>query len=151
MNIRLIIAFAAASAAIAVGTASGATQRNGAFKTPSGNIVCFHSAGPNDRPLDAIVACGIHSGLKPPPTRRVCADGDNVSDRVELLATGRVRVPSCAGDPGAFVGERSATVLAYGRTWSGSGLRCTSAFAGLTCRNRSGHGFFLSRARWRSF
>jgi hypothetical protein len=42
-------------------------------------------------------------------------------------------------------------VLGYGKTWSGGGLRCTSAFKGLTCRNKSGHGFFLSRAHWRSF
>ena len=38
-----------------------------------------------------------------------------------------------------------ARVLAYGTTWAGGGLRCTSAETGLTCRNRSGHGFFLSR------
>jgi len=42
-----------------------------------------------------------------------------------------------------------ARVLDYGTTWSGGGVRCTSAATGLTCRNRSGHGFFLSRERWR--
>jgi hypothetical protein len=61
-------------------------------------------------------------------------------------------VPSCAGDPGPFVGEHSAPVLGYGKTWKQSdGLHCTSAFKGLTCRNKSGHGFFLSRAHWRKF
>jgi hypothetical protein len=44
-----------------------------------------------------------------------------------------------------------ARVLAYGKTWAGEGLRCTSAEIGLTCRNRDGHGFFLSRERWRAF
>jgi Family of unknown function (DUF6636) len=42
-------------------------------------------------------------------------------------------------------------VLGYGTTWSGGGLRCTSAVNGLICRNKSGHGFFLSRERWRAF
>jgi hypothetical protein len=42
-------------------------------------------------------------------------------------------------------------VLGHGKTWSGNGLRCTSAVKGLTCRNKSGHDFFLSRAHWRAF
>ena len=122
----------------------------GFFKTPSGNIVCFHSPGPADMPR-AFLACGIKSGLKPPPPRRPCQDGDYAGDRVTMLATGRVSVPSCAGDPGALVGEREARVLGYGTTWSGGGLRCTSAETGLTCRNKDGHGFFLSRENWRVF
>ena len=35
--------------------------------------------------------------------------------------------------------------LAYGRSWTWHGIRCSSQRAGLRCRNRSGHGFFLSR------
>jgi hypothetical protein len=127
-------------------------SRSGAssyFRTPTGNIVCFHAGA---RPGPALVLCGIKSGLKPAPPRRSCTEGEFVSDRVELRVTGRTEVPSCAGDPGPFVGLHvGAHVLGYGKTWSGSGLRCTSAIAGLTCRNRSRHGFFLSRAHWRSF
>ena len=123
---------------------------SGFFKTPSGNIVCFYSPGPKDMP-QWFLGCGIKSGLKPAPPRRVCKEGGYAGDRVELFATGRVRVPSCAGDPGAFVGLLVARVLRYGKTWSGGGLRCVSAFKGLTCSNESGHGFFLSRTRWRAF
>lgn len=47
--------------------------------------------------------------------------------------------------------ESVARMLGYGKTWSGGGLRCKSEFTGVTCRNRSGHGFFLSRERRRSF
>jgi hypothetical protein len=36
-------------------------------------------------------------------------------------------------------------------TWSGGGLRCTSALPRLTCRNRRGHGVFLGSERWRAF
>ena len=41
--------------------------------------------------------------------------------------------------------------LGYGRTWSFHGFACTSQRIGLTCRNRSRHGFFLSRALERTF
>jgi len=132
---------------------TAAAPRFDHFKTPSGNIVCLTildsrvSAGGSP----AVVHCGIHSGLKPPPPRRPCQDGGYAGDRVSLESTGRVEVPPCAGDPGAFVGEEAARVLAYGKSWRGGGLRCTSAETGLTCRNRDGHGFFLSRERWRSF
>jgi hypothetical protein len=34
--------------------------------------------------------------------------------------------------------------LGYGKTWSAYGFSCHSAKSGLTCQNRSGHGFFLS-------
>jgi len=124
---------------------------SGYFKTPSGNIVCFHSPGPKDDPQSALVVCGIKSGLKPPPPHRRCKEGGYAGDRVVLLVTGRAHAPSCAGDPGPFVGLRHARLLGYGKAWSGRGLRCTSAFKGLTCRNKVGHGFFLSRAHWRAF
>jgi hypothetical protein len=122
---------------------------SGYFKTPSGNIVCFYLLGSG-----ASVVCGIKSGLrpKPPYTARCKAAGlDYNADRIFLGATGRAQPRPCSGDAGPFVGEHGAGVLAYGKTWSGGGLRWTSTRAGLTCRNRSGHGFFLSRAHWRSF
>jgi hypothetical protein len=122
----------------------------GHFKTPSGNIVCAYVVGKNVDPQPSVF-CGIKSGLKPAPPRRACKDGDYAGDRVLLPATGRPFAVTCAGDPGPFVGESGARVLGYGKTWSGGGLRCMSAVSGLTCRNRSGHGFFLSRKRWRQF
>jgi hypothetical protein len=125
----------------------------GHFKTPSGNIVCLHSPGPADRPV-ARVVCGIKSGLKPKPpyTARCRQLGlDHTADRINLEATGRALPSPCSGDAGPLLGERDARVLGYGKAWSGGGITCRSAFTGLTCRNRSGHGFFLSRARWRRF
>jgi hypothetical protein len=120
--------------------------KDGFFKTPSGNIVCYHSPGPKDLPR-AFLACGITSGLKPAPPRRACQEGGYAGDRVELHATGRVYVPSCAGDPGALVGLPVARLLGYGKRWSGGGFRCVSTYKGLICRNKSGHGFFLSGSR----
>lgn len=121
----------------------------GFFKTPSGNIVCYMS-GPGADP--GLVECGIVSGLDPPPPARECTDGGPVSDRVILFATGRTRVPRCAGDIGPFQGLTvGADVLEYGQTREAPGVSCMSATEGLTCRNGAGHGFFLSRGSWRRF
>jgi hypothetical protein len=122
--------------------------KNGAFKTPSGNIVCGYSI---DSFGAASMECGIKSGLKPPPPRVHCSAGDPNDKRVSLTATGRAVPVTCAGDPGPFLVESRASILGYGRTWSGGGISCTSESAGLTCKNRVGHGFFISRERWRTF
>ena len=63
-----------------------------------------------------------------------------------MYSSGRVYV--------GFIMGNAATelpTLAYGRTWSWHGFRCNSATTGLTCRNTSGHGFFLSRESQRVF
>ena len=127
-----------------------ACSRSGYFKTPSGNMrLLHHSPGP--RTCRGRFWLWDQERAQACAPRRPCAEGGYAGDRVSMNATGHVSVPPCAGDPGALVGEREATVLAYGKTWSGGGLRRTSAVAGLTCRNKSGHGFFLSRAAWRTF
>jgi hypothetical protein len=97
------------------------------------------------------VFCAIKSGLRPPPPKVECEEGGYTDRLIFLNLTGRSTVPSCWGDPGPVVGEEQAKVLAYGRTWRFRSLRCTSAKKGLTCRNGSGHGFFLSRERSRRF
>jgi hypothetical protein len=138
--------------AVATAAAAGTgTVEYGWFKTPSGNIECGYEYGEGPTSLQ----CGIKSGLKPPPPRRgpTCAQ----SNRVILGATGRPATGRsiCPGedesDAGPFAGEAAARVLGYGHMWTHGGIRCTSAFGGLTCRNESRHGFFLSRARWRAF
>jgi hypothetical protein len=66
--------------------------------------------------------------------------------------TGRSPCPGeNEGDASVLAYESQARVLAYGNSLAGGGISCRSEFTSLTCRNRSGHGFFLSRERWRSF
>ncbi len=120
-----------------------AGQRSGTFRTPSGNIVCGYG--------DAFVECGIKSGLEPAPKAVNCRAGDFTDKRVSLTATGRAIPVTCAGDPGPFAFASKAWVLGYGESWEGGGIGCLSETKGLTCRNRNGRGFFLSRGRWRSF
>jgi hypothetical protein len=132
------------------GPSAGGRYKNGYFKTPSGNIQCDYGYGGSAR---AYVRCGIKSGLKPAPPGRgpKCFQAPWLS----LGATGRAELgPStCPGEDAPDAGPFAdvGTVLAHGKTWNGGGLRCTSALTGLTCRNKSGHGFFLSRERWRAF
>jgi hypothetical protein len=146
--------FVAVFAVLACGVAamaSAATESSGFFKTPSGNIVCGYDYGKFVK--EPFLVCGIASGLKPAPpkTGAACKHLDYVGNRVSLTATGRSHAIACAGDAGPFANPRAAQVLAYERTWRGGGFVCTSEETGLTCKNRRGHGFFLSRAYWRSF
>jgi hypothetical protein len=112
---------------------------DGAFKTPTGNIVCFLG---NEN-----VECVIKSGLNPaPPKKAVCDGGDPVSNRVNLLADGIAAPTDCAGDPGPLVFEADAKELADGTTMVKGEIGCVVFRFGLVCANSKGHGFFLSRA-----
>ena len=128
--VALVVAFGAIAA-------SAHAARYGAFKTPSGNIVCGYGGGS--------IGCGIKTGLRPAP-RNTCHDLDYSGKRMSLRTTGAAVVDLCAGDPGPFLVEAKASVLAYGSKWRGGGITCASRRTGLTCTNRSGHGFFMSRA-----
>ena len=140
---------AAVAAALTVSPAHARRVSIVYFKTPSNNIVCMFAGGlAGTKPF---VVCAIKSGLKPPPPKVRCREGDPTDQFVDLEQTGKATEPSCAGDPGPLVGEKQARVLKYGHTFKRKGLRCRSAVKGLTCRNKSGHGFFLSRGHSRRF
>ena len=131
-------------------TAGAASATRPYFETPTKNIVCGYFVGSG---YPQLLECGVASGLRPPP-RKPSGDGchvaDPVSNRVRLNATGRT-YGFCAGDLGVLAEQGIAPVLAYGTAWHQGAYRCSSAAAGLTCRNRSGHGFFLSRQTWHGF
>jgi hypothetical protein len=116
--------------------ATGADSRF--FRTPSGNIGCAIFQGE--------LRCDIRTGLKPRPPRPAGCELD-WGFGLTLGRTGRAGVV-CAGDT---VLDPDARVLPYGSTWRRSGIVCTSRATGLTCKNASGRGFFLSRQRWRRF
>ena len=132
--------------------AGSSASPSGYLKTPSGNIVCVYWLGTTP----PAIGCRMKSGLEPKPAtdRPGCPRTEDVT----LRATGRPTIGGRSicpgedeGDAGPLAYDAVARVLAYGKTWSGGGLRCASATTGLTCRNKSGHGFFLSRENWRQF
>ncbi|HEY6836928.1 MAG TPA: DUF6636 domain-containing protein [Gaiellaceae bacterium] len=108
------------------------------FRTPSSNIGCLYSAEPG--PGGPYLRCDILSGLKPAPKRpRGCTLDWKYGFRIR--PTGPA-LTVCAGDTTL---DRRAKAIPYGGTWSRGGFTCLSRKAGLRCRNRSGHGFFLSK------
>src|SRR4051794_13565668 len=99
------------------------------FKTPSGNIVCQASAGKLEC---AVLSQRAGSSL---PVYYLRPRG--TTQRHHVVGNPAVEVP----------------ILAYGKPKRllGGAATCTSQMSGLPCRNRSGHGFFLSKQRQRTF
>jgi hypothetical protein len=119
----------AAAALAALVLAPAAWAAVGGFATPSRNIACEADRAGHTTKLSCVV---------------FSSSGQRGEKTWWMLSTGRARV--------RFVQANIATevpVLRYGRTWRQNGFTCVSRRTGLTCRNRSGHGFFLSRARQR--
>ena len=118
------------------------TARAGAvisFRTPSGNIGCVYASGLG---APTSLRCDIRSRLRPRPRKPHGCDLD-WGDSYWMTATGRVGV-TCHGDTAILPNSR---VLRYGTRWKHAGFTCLSRVNGLRCRNRAGHGFFLSRRR----
>ena len=106
------------------------------FHTPSRNVACVETAA-----YSTSLRCDILSGLKPrPPRPRGCTLDWGFS--YVMPATGRALV-TCAGDS---ANDPRGKTIPYGVTWRIGPFVCTSKRIGLRCRNRSAHGFFLSRA-----
>jgi uncharacterized protein DUF6636 len=104
------------------------------FVLPSRNIGCVYGGS---------LRCDIRSGLKPAPSARCELDWTGIY----MERRGRPR-PQCAGD--TVLGSRL-PVLHYGAAWHRKGVTCRSRRIGLRCTNAAGHGFELSRDRWRLF
>jgi hypothetical protein len=113
------------------------------FQTPTRNIVCGGTNG-----SQAWLRCDITSGLKPKPARPKSCEFD-YGGTLTLSAKGRARI-GCVSDA-VLPNPPKAPVLAYGKVWRHGPFRCKSARTGLTCRNKAGHGFFLSRQSWKRF
>jgi hypothetical protein len=143
-----------ASAALAllalavVGSRAQAKDEVLGFSTPSKNIGCVYArfdAHPNAPASPAELRCDVRTGLRPKPARPRRCDLD-WGDSLSMGKTGRVSVV-CHGD--TALGSKH--ILGYGKTWRHDGFTCASRLSGLTCKNLSGHGFFLSRQRSRVF
>jgi hypothetical protein len=135
-----LLALLTGSASVAAG-ASVVLQ----FRTPTGNIGCAYSAGlvGDEAPT---VRCDIRSRLHPEPKAPASCRLD-YGDSIQVTRTGPA-VLVCHGD--TAIDPRS-RVIAYGHLFRRGGIGCVSRFTGLTCTNSAGHGFFLSRQRWRIF
>lgn len=111
------------------------------FDTPSGNINC--SVG-IERDMSDVI-CTIFERTPTLPRPGNCrSSGHTVS------MTNRGPVTIECDRPGTSYARPSGPgpqVLQYGERWDIGGILCVSSRKGLECRNESGHGFFLSRAK----
>jgi hypothetical protein len=130
------------AALVLAGGAGSADAASGYFETPSRNIGCGWFSG-----LGGSLRCEIRSGLRPLPRRPGSCELD-WGYGISIGRTGRADV-LCAGDTVRRSGR--VPILGYGRTWRRGGFVCVSRAIGLRCTNVTGHGFFLSRERWRIF
>lgn len=142
--LRPLLATLALAAPLVAAAPAGAiaTRHNTlvSFHSPSGNIGCLADDTDGKWQLRCDVRERSWTGARP----RDC-DLDS-GDALGMSASGRPYWV-CHGDTVLGQGR----VLAYGSTWGAGPFTCTSAAAGVTCRNRGGHGFFLSRASYQIF
>ncbi len=130
---RHLLAAAAASMVLA-GPAAAKTVHHKLFRSPSGQITCnavkYGGKGIqcSAEYLPAIGEFDPYLGLEPRGKTRYAQRSD------------------FAGFPNA----RSRT-MRYGDVWKRKGIRCKMEQSGLTCRNRSKHGFHLAKGDIRRF
>jgi hypothetical protein len=144
-----LLAVALLAAVVASPAGAVVSGKSVYFETPSKDIVCGYFTGVE---VSTLLECGVASGLVPPAPKPHggCRVVDPAANRVRLASTGPT-YGFCSGDVGVLALQGRAVVLPYGTTWRRGPYRCGSATAGLTCRNSSGHGFFLSRQSWHPF
>ena len=136
MRRLLLLSTLAIGAALAPG-ASAATSPT-AFQSPSRNIGCIVSAGS--------ARCDIRARDWAPPAKPASCPVDYGQGRVVGATSTRGRFV-CAGDT-ALGGPG---VLPYGRSVRRGSITCTSRTTGVTCKNKRGHGFLISRGSYRRF
>jgi hypothetical protein len=117
------------------------------FKTPSGNIHCRLQGSQNENRATPHLRCDILAINGPlPPKPRNC-DG-NWGQAFSIVHDAQRVQTMCSTDA---VTDDLMQTLPYGATWQQAGFNCISKPSGLTCTNRSGHGFALSRAAQKIF
>jgi hypothetical protein len=115
------------------------------FLSPSKNIVCSFSDYENVQG----VRCDIINHADLPPVLPMPADCDLDWGNMFIVSkTGKAGL-ECAGDLAG--NPETAKTLNYGDVISHYGITCQSEKAGMTCINREGHGFIVSRAKQKLF
>jgi hypothetical protein len=129
--------------------AAGAKTPLPGIRTPSGNISCFYVSG---RP--SMLQCRIKQAAYAKKLTDYCGSPPIGVDWGGFsLGPRRKGSVTCTG--GVLYSPDTQRLdfvtLPYGKTWRQGVFTCTSAVTGLTCRNRTGHGLFISRESWRAW
>jgi hypothetical protein len=144
MSLRAgLVVLAALGASLAL-AAAPAAARLSQFQSPSANIGCVMDWTSKH----AYVRCDARSHEWRVTHRPSgCPHDIDFGQGFSVTRDARRGRVVCAGDTALGAGKH----LRYGHTVSHGGLKCISEKSGMTCRNRRGHGFFISRQRYRLF
>ncbi len=144
MNMRTIILVTIiVSAATFGGGAASGQEGSQAFFTKSKNIECIYYPTYVDGPFLECLVLNYTGKIPKQP-----ADCDlDWSPQASLETKGRPQIFSCRGDTPY---QPYAPVVAYGSTWKRGPFTCSVATIGVTCRNASKRGFFVSRTSIRA-
>ncbi len=115
------------------------------LQTPSHNIYCMLEPATDEAPAQLRCDLQQQTYRLPIPARQCDLSW---GDSFAVEANSRSGYLVCHGDTTA---DPSLPVIPYGAVWSRDGFTCASAPTGLTCRNRLGHGFAISRGSQRLF
>ena len=147
MNHRLSILLLVACAALLGAVAAVAKTPIPGIVSPSGNIRCLYVPTPGH------LLCDIKRASYSQREQDGCMARAGLDWHGWELWPTRKAQPVCSG--GILYNSNTDVPhyvrLAYGKTWRHGVFTCASAFTGLTCRTRSGHGLFLSRGSWRGW
>lgn len=132
----LVVSAAALAGLLAAPAIPRAQGGPDGFMMPSGNVHCMADDGEG-----GWLRCDMVAMARVPPRPADC-DLD-YGHAFEVSGGDRRAARICHGD----TVRGDLPVLPYGMRWQRFGFTCLSEQRGLTCRNRSGRGFFLSRAR----
>lgn len=132
------------------------------FDTPSGNISCLYFGSENGASGSAVV-CNIRQFAPSFNASYAASAIDPIANNLDLgcvpdqLSRYGIQPNSSVGynfcpltdllSPGIASGSNvKVLALQYGTVFERDGILCQSSKQGLTCKNATGHGFFLSRA-----
>jgi hypothetical protein len=136
-------------ALLAAPAAGAAKTRLPGFHSPSGNIRCFYVPGPT-----SVLRCQIGRAAYAGRLTSYCASPPIGVDWAGFeLTPARKGAVTCSGGV-LYSPERQVPVFVnqpYGTTWRHGAYSCGSGRTGVTCRSRTGHGLFVSRASWRAW
>jgi hypothetical protein len=133
---------------LASSSLAGSASRLPGFRSPSGNIKCLFVPGP-----PAFMLCKIAQADYGRKLVAYCGSPQIGVDWAGFtLGVTRKGSVSCSGGV-LYPGSRhpSYVTLPYGKTWTHGVFTCWSRVTGVTCRNHTGHGLFVSRRSWRAW
>jgi hypothetical protein len=141
-----VLAGAVVAALCCAGAATAAKRPLPGLRSPSGNITCLAVPVP-----PASLVCSLRRSDYAQALQERCMAGPSVDwHGFELPARRRATILCSGGILYSPDTEQPVyRTVAYGRSWRAGPFTCWSRVAGVTCRNRAGHGLFVSRQRWR--